>query len=270
MWGYKRFFKRSVLETSDYLKDDCLSIKCCVGVVNSYMEGPKIYSIPVPPSDIGKDFGKILESGKGSDVSFEVDGEEFAAHKLVLAARSPVFRAQLFGPLKDKNTHHIKVEDMEAPIFKALLHYIYWDSLPDMQELVGLNTKWASTMMAQHLLAASDRYALERLRLLCEGKLCEDMSINTVATTLALAEQHHCFQLKDACLKFIAMPENLKAVMETEGFEYLKESCPSVLTELLQYVARIGEHCTIASGFGKVTLLDGSDVNRRRVKPRLY
>lgn len=93
---------------------------------------------------------------------------------------------------------------------QALLHYIYWDSLPDMQELVGLNTKWASTMMAQHLLAASDRYALERLRLLCEGKLCEDMSINTVATTLALAEQHHCFQLKDACLKFIAMPENLK------------------------------------------------------------
>ena len=84
------------------------------------MEGPKIYSIPVPPSDINKDFGKILESGKGSDVSFEVDSEVFAAHKLVLAARSPVFRAQLFGPLKDKNTHRIKVEDMEAPVFKVL------------------------------------------------------------------------------------------------------------------------------------------------------
>lgn len=93
---------------------------------------------------------------------------------------------------------------------QALLHYIYWDSLPDMQELVGMNSKCASTMMAQHLLAASDRYALERLRLLCEGKLSEDISINTVATTLALAEQHHCFQLKDACLKFIALPENLK------------------------------------------------------------
>lgn len=60
------------------------------------------------------------------------------------------------------------------------------------------------------------------------------------------------------------------AVMETEGFQYLKESCPSVLTELLQYVARIGEHSVTASGYGKVTLLDGSDVNRRRVKPRLY
>ncbi|CAJ2633181.1 unnamed protein product [Trifolium pratense] len=210
MWGYKRFFKRTALETSDYLKDDCLSVNCSVGVVRSHTEGPKIYSIAIPPSNIGHQFGQLLESGKGSDVSFEVDGEVFTAHKLVLAARSPVFRAQLFGPMKDHNTKCIKVEDMEAPVFKALLHFMYWDSLPDMQELTGMNTKWATTLMAQHLLAAADRYALERLRLICEAGLCEDVAINTVATTLALAEQHHCFQLKAVCLKFIATSENLR------------------------------------------------------------
>ncbi|MCL7028566.1 hypothetical protein MKW94_002861, partial [Papaver nudicaule] len=118
MWGYKRFFKRTSLETSDYLKDDCLSVHCSVGVVKSHTEGPKIYSISVPPSDIGQHFGKMLESGKGTDVNFVVDEETFAAHKLVLAARSPVFRAQLFGPMKDQNTQLIKIEDMEAPVFK--------------------------------------------------------------------------------------------------------------------------------------------------------
>lgn len=92
---------------------------------------------------------------------------------------------------------------------QALLHFIYWDSLPDIEELTGLNSKWASTLMAQHLLAAADRYGLERLRSLCESSLCEHVAINTVATTLALAEQHHCFQLKAVCLKFVAMPENL-------------------------------------------------------------
>lgn len=117
--GYKRFFKRALLETSDYLKDDCLSIHCCVGVVKSYTEGPDTFSIAVPPSDISKQFGKLLESGRFTDVNFEVDGEKFPAHKLVLAARSPVFRAQLFGPLKDQNTQCIKVEDMEAPVFKV-------------------------------------------------------------------------------------------------------------------------------------------------------
>lgn len=92
---------------------------------------------------------------------------------------------------------------------QALLHFIYWDSLPDIEEFTGLNSKWVSTLMAQHLLAAADRYGLERLRLLCEAILCDHVAINTVATTLALAEQHHCFQLKAVCLKFVAMPENL-------------------------------------------------------------
>lgn len=117
--GYKRFFKRTQLETSDYLKDDTLVIRCCVGVVKSQTEGPKTYTIAVPPSDIGQQFGRLLESGRGTDVKFEVDGEVYAAHKLVLAARSPVFRAQLFGPMKDQNTRCIKVEDIEVPVFKV-------------------------------------------------------------------------------------------------------------------------------------------------------
>lgn len=75
----------------------------------------------MPPSNIGQQLGKLLESGMGSDVSIEVDGDVFAAHKLVFAARSPVFRAQLFGPLKDKNTQCMKVEDIESAVFKVCL-----------------------------------------------------------------------------------------------------------------------------------------------------
>lgn len=93
---------------------------------------------------------------------------------------------------------------------QALLYFIYWDKVPDMEELMGLSQQWASTLMSQHLLAAADQYGIERLRFLCETKLCEEVAINTVATTLALAEQHHCFQLKSVCLKFVAEPENLK------------------------------------------------------------
>lgn len=271
MWGYKRFFKRSALETSDYLKDDCLQVHCCVGVVKSRTEGPKTYSIHVPPSDIGQQFGQLLECGKGTDVCFQVKDETFSAHKLVLAARSPVFRAQLFGPMKDQNTRCIIVEDIEPPVFKALLHFMYWDSLPDMEEVAGpgMNTKWATTLMSQHLLAAADRYGLDRLRVLCETTLCQDVAINTVATTLALAEHHHCHQLKSVCLKFVASPENLRAVMQTDGFDYLKESCPHVLTELLEYVAKISEHSPALSKRINEVIPDGVDVHGRRVKQRL-
>uniref|UniRef100_A0A0D6R4E3 BTB domain-containing protein n=1 Tax=Araucaria cunninghamii TaxID=56994 RepID=A0A0D6R4E3_ARACU len=264
MWGYKRFFKRAALETSDYIKDDCLSIKCTVGVVGSRTEGPKIYNIPVSESTLGEEFGDFLESGKGADVSFEVDGEIFWAHKLVLAARSPVFKAQLYGPMRDQNTN-IKVEDMEAPVFKAMLHFIYRDVLPDMHELIGSTSAIASTSMTQHLLAAADRYGLDRLRLLSEAKLCSEINTDTVATTLALAEQHQCFQLKAVCLKYAA--SHLKAVMQTDGFDYLKESCPSVLSEILESIARVEKDLLIVNRC-RYDMPDGSDANGRRVRQR--
>lgn len=57
--------------------------------------------------------------------------------------------------------------------------------------------------------------------------------------------------------------------MQTDGFEYLKESCPRVLTELLEYVARVNEHSAIASKLLNEAVQDGSDANGRRVKQRL-
>lgn len=85
-----------------------------------------MYTIPVSPSNMAEHIGWLLDSGKGTDVTFEVDGETFPAHKLVLAARSPVFRAQLFGPMKDKNMQCITIEDMEAPVFKVCSLFIYF------------------------------------------------------------------------------------------------------------------------------------------------
>lgn len=57
------------------------------------------------------------------------------------------------------------------------------------------------------LLAAADRYRLPRLRLICESALCKDISADSVAMILALAERHHAMDLKSVCLKFAA--ENL-------------------------------------------------------------
>ena len=52
--------------------------------------------------------------------------------------------------------------------------------------------------------------------------------MDTSATTLALAEQHRCWQLKARCVEFIA--GYLDAVLETEGYKHLEESCPAVLS----------------------------------------
>ncbi|KFK37801.1 speckle-type poz protein [Arabis alpina] len=270
MWGYKRFFRRIMLETSDFLKDDCLKINCTVGVVVSEIDCPRLHSIHVPASDIGSHFGMLLENEDGSDITFNVSGEKFRAHRLVLSARSPVFESE-FLDVTGEEVRDIEVTDMEPKVFKALLHYIYKDALIEDAESASSSGSSvgpsASDTLAAKLLGAADKYKLPRLSLMCESVLCKDISVESVANILALADRHNASALKSVCLKFAA--ENLIDVMRSEGFEYLREHCPSLQSELLKTVAGCEEELS-GGGGGKTRSVwgqfsdGGTNTNERR------
>jgi len=94
-------------------------------------------------------------------------------------------------------------------------------------------------VLSQHLLVAADKYNLERLKLLCESKLCEYIDAGNVATILALAEQRHCHGLKKLCFHFLSSPANLRAVVASDGFKHLSRSCPSVMEELVAMLGNL-------------------------------
>lgn len=132
------------------------------------------------------DFNKLLETGEGADVSFSVDGVTFSAHKIVLATRSPVSKAELHGLAGQDKKHTVTIQDMLPGVFKLLLHFIYTDSLPDMKD-----PNSAENMdTIEYLLVAADRYALGRLKLICEGLLSQTLDGSTVPSILALADQY--------------------------------------------------------------------------------
>ncbi|KAM3398009.1 BTB/POZ and MATH domain-containing protein 5 [Capsicum chinense] len=270
MWGYKRFFRRALLETSDFLKDDRLKINCTVGVVQSTIDCSSLQPIQVPDSNMGSHFGMLLETMEGSDVVFNVAGEKFHAHKLVLAARSPVFRTELFDE-QEGDKQEIIVADMEPRVFKAMLHFIYRDSLvgEELEDTSSSSIPSVTDTLTAKLLSAADRYDLTRLRRVCESHLCKDISVNSVSRTLALADRYHAMELKAVCLRFAA--ENLAAVMQSDGFEYLKENCPSLQSELLKTVAGCEDDCSSGGGKSRsvwAQLSDGGDTNGRRVRQR--
>ncbi|XP_047085986.1 BTB/POZ and MATH domain-containing protein 2-like [Lolium rigidum] len=226
-WGLERFIERAELEKSEHLKEDSFTVKVDVTIMGQCraLETPLIV---VPPSDMHRHFGDLLSSKAGVDVEFRVGGETFSAHRSVLAARSPVFRAQLFGPMKESTTASaIGIDDMEAQVFNALLSFMYTDELPDMKQ----EEEYA---MAQHLLVAADRYDLDRLKLICEDMLTTRIDMSSVATILTLADQHHCPELKEACLVFLSEPANLDQAIESVGFELLTKTCPGVIKDFLK------------------------------------
>ncbi|CAN6275754.1 unnamed protein product [Urochloa humidicola] len=235
--GFPKFIERSDLEGSrGPIKNDSLTIRCYIIVFDNIRPekaatagatAPATSFVPL--SDLHLHFADLLQTGKGADVAFQVGGETLAAHRCVLAARSPVFSAELFGTMKESCSSAggiVRVDDMEAEVFKALLCFLYTDSLPKVR-------KEDEHVMYQHLLVAADRYGIERLKLICEDKLCKYIDVEKVATVLTLAEQHNCHWLRKACLDFLSTPANLKAVMASDGFEHLSSSCPSLKTALV-------------------------------------
>lgn len=232
--GYSKFAKnKDVLKT--VRQGDPLTIRCHIVVFNGSraVQSPKhkqaaAAPVHVPPSNLHTHLGDLLSNKRGADVVFEVGGETYPAHRCVLAARSPVFAVELFSSMRESDAAGgvVHIDDMEPQVFHALLHFAYTDTLPEMR-------KPEEGVLCQHLLVAADRYDMERLKLICEDKLCRYIDVGTAAIILALAEQHRCHSLKKACIDFLSAPANLKAVVAGDGFEHLSTSCPSITKDLL-------------------------------------
>ena len=91
----------------------------------------------MPPPNLGAELAQLLESGAGADVEFSVGGERMPAHKIVLQARSPVFRALLTGPMREGHEASVEVVDVQPPVFRALLAFAYTDALPEELQVGG-------------------------------------------------------------------------------------------------------------------------------------
>ncbi|KAF8655394.1 hypothetical protein HU200_061135 [Digitaria exilis] len=102
----------------------------------------------------------------------------------MLAASSPVFNRQLSGQMREKDMDNIVVHDMQPAIFRALLQFVYTDSIIDMS---GMDVH-DQIEIIRHLLVAAERYCMDRLKNICEGVLCKCMDMESLLTYVALAD----------------------------------------------------------------------------------
>jgi speckle-type POZ protein len=223
--------------------DDYFEVMCSVEVIrDGALTPPPLTELEELP-DLGHDLAMLSNKQELTDVSFDVDGESFSAHRLVLAARSPVFRAELYGSMAESKMACITIQEMGVSTFRSMLHYIYHGSLPNASK-----TDVSSTMAEyQRLLVAADRYGVERLKKICEDKLCGNgITIDNVVSMLELAERHACTKLKASCLDFLSDGEKFKMVATTDAYFHLMQSVPSILGEVRNRFKTAHEKPTVA------------------------
>lgn len=223
VWKFPPLIAMSILKSNAnaYIPNDALSLRCectiSVGVISSMIEDYRKFSFSSPssplsmslisdtdsigfnrsdvkkgswsPHCLGKDLKDLLQTGAMSDLKLVTSTSEFAAHKNILCARSPIFKAIL---MNDRIVDHINIVNTDDDILKRMLSYMYSDIPEDLD--------WQTALK---LYKAADVYCIQRLKEFCSNVLITSLSPSNACIILNLATHHKDKDLKTVVQKFI-------------------------------------------------------------------
>ena len=140
------------------------------------------------------------------NVTVAVNGKEFKAYKVVLAAASPFFLSLLESDMRERNGQRIeiKLEEATASVMEDVLQYIYTGNVTVTEE------------SCHKLIATAEYLLLPGLKALASVFLKGKLTVENCVFNYYYADKYHCEDLKRACRTEIH--SNFTAVMETEDF----------------------------------------------------
>ena len=203
LWGYQNFLKRTdVLE--NYLDEDGTLV---IEVDIQIAEERKNIWYPDPLQE-EPSLVKLYHTHEStSDITFDVDGKEFHAHKSILSVRAET----LFELTNDDDNGRsrdgkiVTIISTEADIFEQILEYVYTVKTPEIK----------NEGVAIKLLVAADRFGCTDLKLYIESTIVDKfLNATNAAKWLLLSDSHSCALLKEASMRLHVSDAN--TVMESK------------------------------------------------------
>eukprot|EP01116_Phalansterium_solitarium_P005147 TRINITY_DN16500_c0_g1_i1.p1 TRINITY_DN16500_c0_g1~~TRINITY_DN16500_c0_g1_i1.p1 ORF type:complete len:374 (-),score=92.75 TRINITY_DN16500_c0_g1_i1:152-1273(-) len=190
-----------------------------------------IGAVPDPleePSTLVDDFGALL-SGKHafSDVVFTFKSGKLHAHRVILAARSSVFRSMFSSGMQESSSGEVMVmiSDIDKRLFQEMLRYMY-------------TGQFTPKIVMEHtvdLLMAADKYDVRDLCAVCEKVLLQGVTKDNVSSLLSMAQDHRLLVLKEQLLAYIA--DNFVDEVLTDSFRQLVVDSPDLVAQAHSTVA---------------------------------
>ena len=232
-WGWGKFITHKDLDDTKkgLKKDDTILLELDLTVYDQNFQhreenmdpNRKTQTVAVPTCTLSNNFGELFSNEDFADITFVVGTARFKAHRAVLTVRSPVLAGQFHSGMSDSQAAEIHVDpDISPDIFREVLRFVYTGTIE--QAILKEDPT--------HLLAAADRYGLERLKAMCEAALWDMLDIENASWILLAADRHSAVQLKEYCLEWIS--KNAQKVLTTESFQNLSQSDPKLIVELLR------------------------------------
>ncbi|KAK3126778.1 hypothetical protein QOZ80_7AG0562320 [Eleusine coracana subsp. coracana] len=157
--------------------------------------------------------------GSDSDAG-RLDTPAVPAHRVILASRSPVFRAMLENEMEESRSGIIKIYDVTYDVLRAFVHYMYTaEVLLDEQ-------------MASDLLVLAEKYEVKHLKAYCEKFITSKVNNDNAITHYAFAHRHSAKQLLEASL--LVLMDNMSTLADREEYKELVEKDPRLVVEIYE------------------------------------
>ena len=155
-----------------------------------------------PLTTVVEDYAKMLRDTSLADVTFAVDGQRFHAHRCMLAARSPYFKA-LFASgqgMREEGSRaaggDIELEEVSAPDFEMLMEYLYSHKLPEGEE-------WQAGPGPGEMAVVADWFQASGLYMHCVGKFVGGLKVGKVVARLVQARDCGLTDLEEAVMEYL-------------------------------------------------------------------
>ncbi|CAH2058618.1 unnamed protein product [Thlaspi arvense] len=171
-------------------------------------------------------FAKDLKEKWHTDLRLKAGNSDhrppISAHKLVLAARSEVFKRMLDSDVMKASSgpETITFSEMRHEELETLVEFMYSNggSIAKLKEHV------------RSLYLAADKYEIPYLRALCRKELISSLNRSNALDVLELSQIHLDRSLQDAALSFIA--RNINTIVDSGVFRLFVARNPNLAVEI--------------------------------------
>ena len=184
---------------------------------------------PVKPEildQLSQDWMNVFSSKEFSDVQIHCGDQVFDCHQVVLAARSPVFRAMFKSNMLEKQTRKVEVPDIRPEVVSDMLTFMYTGRTPNLDQLV------------EDLLTAADKYQLDQLKSVCVENLCKKIDVENCIGVLILGDNYQTNQFRKSSLQFIE--RNRRKIFKSKNWEEKLQPYPHLMAEVIRKLALAG------------------------------
>jgi len=228
--GWTRFFDRTN-QMTQFAPNDTLTLVFEVRVMGEVEESIELDRWCSNKSEtllknfhqdqMSQDLGFLYSNKDLSDVIIICGNKKFECHKSILSSRSPVFKAMFTSNMKEQNAGSVEIKNMNPEVLENLLQYIYTCEASNIDKLT------------KELIAAADQYQIEKLKELCEVKLCHNMTVENCIELLGLGDIYQAPTLKARALWFVS--QNMEKINISECRKNLISN-PTLLFEVIEMI----------------------------------